>query len=238
MASPGTVVGGGTSALQFIQQLSASGAEPVWTTRRPPQWTARTFDTEWGLDVERSVSERTRQGLPPLSVSAATGIPLNDLYTPDIASGLLVSRGRLAGLTEHGAVIDGPGPDGSGSPTQGEADSLIDPVRVATLPGHRADRMPNGEDAGTDALWETPIDTVLWATGFRAHVPHLRGLGIRERAGGIRMADDGVTVVRMPGLFLAGYGASASTLGATRAGRRAAMAALGRKARRAKDAAA
>jgi len=95
------VVGAGTSALQFIQQLAAHGADPVWTTRRTPQWTARTFDAQWGLDVERSVSARTRQGLPPLSVSAATGIPLNDLYAPDIASGLLVSRGPLVHFTAH-----------------------------------------------------------------------------------------------------------------------------------------
>jgi thioredoxin reductase len=240
------VVGGGTSALQFIQQLAAHGAEPVWTTRRTPQWTARTFDAEWGLDVERSVSARTRQRLPPLSVSAATGIPLNDLYTPDIASGLLVSRGRLVRFTEHGAVLDGPGPDGTGFPTQGDADGLVG--QPAILPGRPvpstipvADGAREGDVSGSGipgALWETPIDTVLWATGFRPHVPHLRGLGVRERTGGILMGDDGVTVQRMPGLFLAGYGASASTLGATRAGRRAAMAALRFARQPAEDAAA
>ncbi|MRH28463.1 FAD-dependent oxidoreductase [Microbacterium sp. SYP-A9085] len=229
------VVGGGTSALQFIQQLAAHGADPVWTTRRTPQWTARRFDAQWGLDVERSVSARTRQGLPPLSVSAATGIPLHDLYAPDIASGLLVSRGPLVHFTAHGAVLDGPGPDGTGYPSQGPADRLAgQPATLPGRPGARrirvAEETRDGDAPGTgtggDALWETPIDTVLWATGFRPHVPHLRGLGVRERTGGILMGDDGVTVPRMPGLFLAGYGASASTLGATRAGRRAAMAAL------------
>ncbi|QAY61736.1 NAD(P)/FAD-dependent oxidoreductase [Microbacterium protaetiae] len=207
------VVGGGTSAIQAVQELHAHDVETVWTTRRTPQWTRRTFDSEWGLEVERSVSARTRQGLPPLSVSAATGLALNELYTPDIASGLLVSRGQLVRLTRDAAVLDGPGADGSHYPSQGEADSLVG--HVAPLPGR----------AVVDG-WETPIDAILWATGFRAHIPHLRGLGIRERTGGIIMADDGVTVAKLPGLYLAGYGASASTLGATRAGRRAAMAAL------------
>ncbi len=37
------------------------------------------------------------------------------------------------------------------------------------------------------------------------------------------MDDDSVSVVKVPGLFLVGYGASASTIGATRAGRAAAV---------------
>ncbi|HXD29340.1 MAG TPA: hypothetical protein VN621_11355, partial [Arthrobacter sp.] len=70
------------------------------------------------------------------------------------------------------------------------------------------------------------LDAVLWATGFRAALDHLSPLRLREAGGGIRMAADSVTVVREPRLFLVGYGASASTLGATRAGRAAALAAL------------
>lgn len=69
---------------------------------------------------------------------------------------------------------------------------------------------------------QVPADVVLWATGFRASVDHLAPLGLREPGGGIRT--DGVRVVAEPRLFLAGYGASASTLGATRAGRDAALA--------------
>lgn len=66
-------------------------------------------------------------------------------------------------------------------------------------------------------------DVILWATGFRAHIRHLAPLGLREETGGIRT--DGVHVLREPRLSLVGYGASASTLGASRAGRRAALAA-------------
>ncbi|GAA4678178.1 NAD(P)/FAD-dependent oxidoreductase [Gordonia humi] len=70
------------------------------------------------------------------------------------------------------------------------------------------------------------VDVILWATGFRASLGHLAPLGIRERTGGVLMADDDVSVVKAPGLFLVGYGRSASTLGATRAGRRAAREAM------------
>ena len=66
---------------------------------------------------------------------------------------------------------------------------------------------------------------ILWATGFRASLDHLAPLGLREPGGGIIMDEDSVTVPKVPGLFLVGYGASASTIGATRAGRAAAVAA-------------
>jgi NAD(P)H-nitrite reductase large subunit len=71
---------------------------------------------------------------------------------------------------------------------------------------------------------EEAIDVVLWATGFRASLDHLAPLRLREPGGGIIM--DGVQVVKEPRLLLVGYGASASTLGATRAGRTAAVAVL------------
>src|SRR5699024_1863066 len=69
-------------------------------------------------------------------------------------------------------------------------------------------------------------DVVLWATGFRAALDHLAPLKLREPGGGIVM--DGVKVIREPRLLMVGYGASASTLGASRAGRAAALAALDR----------
>ncbi|WP_020666693.1 NAD(P)-binding domain-containing protein [Amycolatopsis nigrescens] len=62
-------------------------------------------------------------------------------------------------------------------------------------------------------------DVILWATGFRAAIDHLAPLRIREPGGGIRM--DGTRVVAEPRLHLVGYGPSASTIGANRAGRAA-----------------
>lgn len=63
-------------------------------------------------------------------------------------------------------------------------------------------------------------DVILWCTGFRAALEHLAPLRLREPGGGIRM--DGTAVVRDPRIQLVGYGPSASTIGANRAGRTAA----------------
>lgn len=68
-------------------------------------------------------------------------------------------------------------------------------------------------------------DVVLWATGFRAELSHLASMHLREPGGGIRVRD-GVEIPRDPRILLVGYGASASTVGATRAGRRAALTAI------------
>lgn len=176
------VVGGGTSAVQFLLLLEASGVETLWSTRGAPRWRKVPFDAEWGQAVERGVASRTRAGLPPLSVVAATGLPLIPRYASGIERGTLASRGPLARLLPGG-------------------------VRFAD---------------GT----EEPIDVILWATGFRASLGHLAPLHLRTQGGGIAMANDDVSVVGEPGLFLVGYGPSASTIGATRAGRRAGREAL------------
>ncbi|MBW4720673.1 FAD-dependent oxidoreductase [Saccharothrix obliqua] len=63
-------------------------------------------------------------------------------------------------------------------------------------------------------------DVLLWATGFRAAIDHLAPLRLREPGGGIRLA--GTRAVADPRVHLVGYGPSASTVGATRAGRAAA----------------
>jgi thioredoxin reductase len=63
-------------------------------------------------------------------------------------------------------------------------------------------------------------DVILWATGFRAAVHHLAPLRLRGPGGGIRM--DGTHVAGEPRLHLVGYGPSASTIGANRAGQAAA----------------
>ena len=63
-------------------------------------------------------------------------------------------------------------------------------------------------------------DAILWATGFRAAVQHLAPLHLRSSGGGIRM--DGTQVAGEPRIHLVGYGPSASTIGANRAGQAAA----------------
>jgi cation diffusion facilitator CzcD-associated flavoprotein CzcO len=66
---------------------------------------------------------------------------------------------------------------------------------------------------------ELEADVILWATGFRAALDHLAPLMLREPGGGVRM--DGTRVVKDPRIHLLGYGPSASTIGANRAGRTA-----------------
>jgi len=65
----------------------------------------------------------------------------------------------------------------------------------------------------------TPVDTILWATGFRADIAHLDPLYLVNEFGGIRMA--GTQVWGEPRVHLIGFGPSQSTVGANRAGREA-----------------
>ncbi len=64
------------------------------------------------------------------------------------------------------------------------------------------------------------VDVILWATGFRPATDHLAPLHLRSARGGIQL--DGTTAVVDPRIQLVGYGPSASTIGANRAGRVAA----------------
>ncbi|MFC7404028.1 NAD(P)-binding domain-containing protein [Georgenia alba] len=72
-------------------------------------------------------------------------------------------------------------------------------------------RMPDGSFVRADVI--------LWATGFRAALDHLRPLHLRGHGGGITMV--GTQVADEPRLHLVGYGPSSSTVGANRAGREA-----------------
>jgi cation diffusion facilitator CzcD-associated flavoprotein CzcO len=67
---------------------------------------------------------------------------------------------------------------------------------------------------------EWAADTILWATGFRPAIAHLAPLHLRSAYGGIQL--DGTTAVADRRVQLVGYGPSASTIGANRAGRVAA----------------
>jgi cation diffusion facilitator CzcD-associated flavoprotein CzcO len=62
-------------------------------------------------------------------------------------------------------------------------------------------------------------DVILWCTGFRSALDHLAPLQVREPDGGITMTGRLATqVARDPRVHLVGYGPSASTIGANRAG--------------------
>ncbi len=60
-------------------------------------------------------------------------------------------------------------------------------------------------------------DAIIWATGFRPELRHLAPLKLREQQGGVTVSNG--AAYRHPGIFFAGYGPTASTIGANRAGR-------------------
>jgi hypothetical protein len=75
---------------------------------------------------------------------------------------------------------------------------------------------------------EQHADVILWCTGFRSSLDHLAPLLLREPSGGILMGGRLATeVVKEPRIHLVGYGPSASTIGANRAGATAASELLG-----------
>ncbi|WP_110037294.1 NAD(P)-binding domain-containing protein [Nocardia neocaledoniensis] len=74
-----------------------------------------------------------------------------------------------------------------------------------------------------DGRFQT-ADVILWATGFRSALDHLAPLRLRGPGGGITMTGRLATQVEVdPRVHLIGYGPSASTIGANRAGRAAAV---------------
>ncbi|MFF4318754.1 FAD-dependent oxidoreductase [Streptomyces sp. NPDC001568] len=166
------VVGGGTSAVQHLLEMSASAARTTWVTRRPPVFRDGAFGEAEGREAVARVAERVGRGLPPQSVVGVTGLALTDAVRAGLASGVLARLPVFDRITASG---------------------------VAWADGRRVD-----------------ADVILWATGFRAAVDHLAPLRLREPGGGIRM--DGTRAVRDERVHLVGYGPSASTIGANRAG--------------------
>ena len=196
------VVGGGLSAVQFLLELEGH-ASTVWATRRPPNFTSREFDSGWGLAVEDAVRERTRAGEAPASVVRTTGIPQLSEYLAGVERGVLVSRGMFDRITPSGVVF-GEVVDGA---ARGLGPSRSDDLQVPAS----WDPWPAGH--------EEDVDVIFWNTGFRPALRHLAPLRLHEPGTrGIQMLDE-VTPAKDPRVLLVGYGSTASTVGATRAGR-------------------
>lgn len=172
------VVGGGISAIQLLDQISAV-TRTTWVTRTPPRFREGPFDQEAGRAAVRLVEDRVRAGLPPNSVVSVTGLPM----TPAIAA--MQARGVLR---------------------RQDMFETITPTGVRWADGRSLD-----------------VDVILWCTGFRSALDHLAPLQLREDTGGIVMTGRLATqVARDPRIHLVGYGPSASTIGANRAGSAAA----------------
>jgi hypothetical protein len=168
------IVGGGSSAVQLLLEISEV-ASTTWVTRRPPVFREGPFTADYGRSVVAMVDARVRAGLPPESVVRVTGLPL----TPQLR------EAQRQGVLDRRPMFD-----------------RIEPAGVAWNDGTTL-----------------PADVILWCTGWRAALDHLAPLGLRGPGGGIAM--DGTRVVAEPRLHLVGYGPSASTVGANRAGRAA-----------------
>ncbi|MEU4348887.1 NAD(P)-binding domain-containing protein [Streptomyces sp. NPDC023838] len=101
------------------------------------------------------------------------------------------------------------------------------PVNEAILAAREKgvlDRLPMFDRiTPTGVTWDdgrtVEADVILWATGFRPVIDHLSPLRLRAPGGGIQL--DGTRAVRDERVHLVGYGPSASTIGANRAGRAA-----------------
>ncbi|MGW4461286.1 NAD(P)-binding domain-containing protein [Micromonospora sp. NPDC004704] len=169
------VVGGGTSAVQLLGEISEV-ARTTWVTRRPPVFREGEFTREeHGRAAVALVEEAVRAGRPPGSVVGVTG---------------LVDTPRVRELRERGVLR-----------------------RLPMFDRITADGAVWADGRTVDA------DVILWCTGFRAALDHLAPLRLRAPGGGITM--DGTRVVADPRIQLVGYGPSASTIGANRAGRAA-----------------
>lgn len=82
------VVGGGISAVGLLDEISQV-TTTSWFTRREPEWRDADFDAQAGHNAVALVEERVRQGLPPQSVVAVTGL----IWTPALRAA--ARRGAL-----------------------------------------------------------------------------------------------------------------------------------------------
>ncbi|CAM5783933.1 NAD(P)-binding domain-containing protein [Cellulomonas persica] len=208
------VVGGGTSAVQLLLAL-ADVTTTTWVTRRPPAWRDGQLTPELGRAAVALVAERTRAGLPPGSIVSVTGLPLTDAYRAGIASGVLRARPPFSRIVADGVVWDDPVPPPVAAPPVDAEPVDAEPTDAEPVDARDGVSPVLGAWVAGDAHVEA--HTIVWATGYRPALDHLAPLRLRSARGGVVM--DGTRVAADPRLHLVGYGPSASTIGANRAGR-------------------
>lgn len=138
-------------------------------------------------------------------------------------------RGRAAVAMVEERVRQGLPPNSVVSVTGLPITPAIEAMRARGV----LERLPMFSEILEDGVrWEdgtvVRADVILWCTGFRSSLDHLAPLMLREESGGITMTGRLATqVARDPRIHLVGYGPSASTIGANRAGAAAASELMG-----------
>ncbi len=169
------VVGGGISAIQLLGEISEV-TQTTWVARRSPDFRKYEFTPDKGREAVAMVEKRVREGLPPQSVVAVTGLPITPAIEAMLESGVLNRKPIFKEITETGV---------------------------------------RWEDGTT-----INADVIFWNTGFRHSLDHLAPLNLINEKKGIKMSGKLATqVAGDPRIHLVGYGPSASTIGANRAGR-------------------
>lgn len=158
-------------------------------------------------------------------VADATWVTLEEpRFLPDDVDGrVLFDRAseRYRALKE-GASAPGPG---------GLLGSIVmvEPVREARDRGALVSTRPFNRFTSTGVVWEgdaeEAVDAVIWCTGFKPALDHLKPLGVLSEGGRVEVV--GTRSVREPRLWLLGYGdwtgfASATLIGVGRSARSAA----------------
>ncbi|WP_400993480.1 NAD(P)-binding domain-containing protein [Agromyces sp. GXQ0307] len=110
------IVGAGVSAVQLLEEISRV-AETTWMTRREPDWIDEDFDLAARSAAIAGVEARVRDGLPPGSVIAVTGMHWTPWARAADARGVLVRHPMFASIEEDGVRM----PDGSFRP----ADAIL-----------------------------------------------------------------------------------------------------------------
>lgn len=105
------IVGAGVSAVQLLDEISHV-AETTWMTRREPEWVEEDFDLPARTAAIAGVEARVREGLPPGSVIAVTGMHWTPWARAAQARGVLVRHPMFASIEEDGVRM----PDGSFRP--------------------------------------------------------------------------------------------------------------------------
>ncbi|MFW7342286.1 ArsO family NAD(P)H-dependent flavin-containing monooxygenase [Pollutimonas sp. H1-120] len=140
------------------------------------------------------------------------------IFLPDDVDGRVLFERATAKwkAQQEGRILQDP-PGGLGDVV------MVEPVKAARARDALKAVHPFREFTDRGVIWQdgshTTFDAVIWCTGFRPALQHLRSLGIVDADG--KVALSGTQSVAVPGLWLVGYGewtgfASATLVGVMR----------------------